>query len=112
MDEFIQHDGNGDVEFFLGTVTSYATTGVGVRLDGQNAAMTKKYKMLRTGKPLVSGDRVVIMKMSGTYVVLGAVDAPVSKTYITDLATSASTGVIALRFNSLLAALRAQGIIG
>lgn len=112
MDEFTRYESGGDVEFLLGTVTAYSSAGVKVRLDGQDEALTKRYKMLKTGKPLIGGDRVVIMKMSGTYVVLGSVDMPAAKNYITDLTTSATTSTIALRFNSLLAALRAQGIIG
>lgn len=112
MDELIQSKKGTNVEFYLGEVTSYTIGGVKVRLDGEESGMNKQYKMLKTGKPLVVGDRVVVMKMSGSYVILGALDKPATKSSISNLETTASTGIIALRFNSLLSALRAQGIIG
>jgi len=67
-----------NAEFLLGTVASVSTTyGVKIQLDGQDTAMSKYYKMLMTGAGIPSvGDRVVIMKHSGTYVVLGKVGIP------------------------------------
>ena len=63
---------NSGQEFLLATVTSYsAGTGVQIRLDGETQAMTKKVKYLKTGEALSSGMRVLVLKMSGTYVVLG-----------------------------------------
>lgn len=64
--------------FLLGTVASVSTThGVRIQIDGQDVAMSKYYKMLLTGAGAPSvGDRVVIMKHSGTYVVLGRIGVP------------------------------------
>ena len=106
------NNNSSDAEFYLATVTAYAPSGVKIQLDGQNQAMTKTYKMLRTGKPLAVGDRVVVMKISGTYVVLGTVNTPALKSTIYDIPTGSSTALIISRVNLLLSALRTQGIIG
>ena len=112
MDEFALIENNPDVEIYLATVTEYSLSGVRIKLDGQDEAMTKRYKMLRTTRHLEVGDRVVVLKISGSYVVLGAVSAPIYKSVIYDLPTSSSTSLIVSRFNLLLSALRTQGIIG
>ena len=60
-------------EFFLATVVSYNyNTGVKIRLDGQEEAMTKSYKRLNTTS-YSAGQRVLVIKLSGTYIVLGRI---------------------------------------
>ncbi|HCG59612.1 MAG TPA: hypothetical protein DEV97_06370 [Lachnospiraceae bacterium] len=54
----------------IGTADSDAGTATLI-LDGMTSAMQKQYKVLSSAWPLASGDRVVVMKMSGTYVVIG-----------------------------------------
>lgn len=112
MDELAPFEKMTDVEIYLATVTSCTTAGARIQLDGQDSAMTKLYKVLNTPRHLETGDRVVVLKISGTYVILGAVSLPQDKTYITDLPTTATTALIVARFNWLLSALRAAGIIG
>lgn len=65
-------------EFLLGTVTAVSqTNGIRIQLDGQDAAMSKYYKMLNTGADAPgTGDRVVVMKHSGTYIVMGRIGIP------------------------------------
>jgi len=65
-------------EFLLGTVTAVSqTNGIRIQLDGQDAAMSKYYKMLNTGADAPgTGDRVVVMKHSGTYIVMGRIGMP------------------------------------
>lgn len=112
MDEIINQGKKSEVEFLLATVTSYLSTGIKIRLDGQTEEMAKRYKMLQVGKPLKAGDRVVVMKMSGTYVVLGAVDNPKYKSTIVDIPTSTtSAAVVALKVNQILAWMRTQDMI-
>lgn len=67
-----------NAEFLLGTVTEVSTTyGVRIQLDGQDEAMSKYYKMLVTGAGILAdGDRVIVMKHSGTYVILGKIGVP------------------------------------
>lgn len=60
-------------EFFLGTVNSVNNDGVEITLDGQSTPMTKHYKQMVTGYSLSANDRVVVMKESGTYLVLGKI---------------------------------------
>ena len=82
MDEFfvneVIEDNAGDhgAEFFLGTVSAVTNTGIRVKLDGQNEAMTKGFKMLKTGSTPDVGARVLVLKQSGTYIVLGAIVYP------------------------------------
>ena len=99
-------------EFYLATVTAYASTGVKILLDGQSEAMTKRYKMLQVGRPVAIGERVIVMKMSGTYVVIGAVSNPISKSTIIDLPTNnTSVSLVSSRVNQILQWMRNQGMI-
>lgn len=80
MDEVLrqQADIGGQAEFYLGTVVAWSnSTGVQIRLDGQDSAMTKRYKMLMMSQPPPKvGARVVVMKQSGTYIVMGEIGNP------------------------------------
>ena len=60
-------------EIFLGTVNSVNSSGVEFTLDGEAEPMTKRYKQLNTGQTLSSGARIVAVKLSGTFIVLGAI---------------------------------------
>lgn len=112
MDEFIQTMNDPGTEFYLATVTAYSSSGVKIRLDGQSEAMTKRYKMLQVGRPVAIGERVIVMKMSGTYVVIGAVNNPISKSTIIDLPTNnTSVSLVSSRVNQILQWMRNQGMI-
>lgn len=63
---------SGSAAFFLATVSNVAADGVHFTLDGQTAPTQKGYKRLQTGQSLAAGARIVVMKQSGTYIVLGA----------------------------------------
>lgn len=65
-------------EFFLATVASVdLSAGVTIIPDGDTAATTKKYKILTSGNSLLAaGDRVVVMRHSGTCIVLGKIGTP------------------------------------
>lgn len=74
----VEEPKQGQAEFYLATVSG-GTAGEGIKiiLDGQDSAMAKPYKILVTGKsPPRSGERVLVVKISGTYIVLGAVALP------------------------------------
>lgn len=96
MDEILLPELIGETssaELLLATV--YAVDSVGIRLifDGQTAASQKKYRVLQTGAVIYAGDRVVVMKQSGTYVVLGAIKPGRglwSASAITDVLTASS----------------------
>lgn len=60
-------------EIFLATVATVSSGGVTLLFDGQETASTKKYKILLNGATLEAGDRVAVVKYSGTYLVLGAI---------------------------------------
>jgi len=61
-------------DLLLATVDSVTNDGLTMILDGESEATQKKYKYLTSAysDPSV-GDRVVVMRMSGTYVVLGRI---------------------------------------
>lgn len=99
-------------EFYLGTVTAWSNAdGVQIQLDGQDAPMTKRFKMMQIPRPIHTGERVIVMKQAGTYVILGVLGMPNSWQRIPDLATTASTADIIAKINAILAWLRTQGIL-
>jgi hypothetical protein len=63
-------------EFYLGTVTASDSTGIQLTMDGESEPMTKRYRQILTGRTITVGARVVVVKISGTYVVLGQLSAP------------------------------------
>lgn len=75
----------GEAGFFLATVATADSDGITFIPDGQTAATQKRYKMIASGPMPVEGDRVVVMKHSGTCVVLGIIgmpDEPVTDEYV------------------------------
>ena len=101
-----------ETEFYLATVTAWSNaTGVEIQLDGDSAPMTKRYKMMLMCRPLHSGARVVVMKQSGTYIVLGEISLPNSQHKIADLASSATLADVISKVNAILAWMRTQGML-
>lgn len=101
MDEFVQTENNGQAEFYLATMTSGSKdTGISFTIDGQSGPTAKKYKLLLTGKePPRSGDRILVMKISGTYIVLGKIGMPSYWWNFAPLATTASLADVISRVN-------------
>lgn len=60
-------------EFYIGTAANVSSEGVRILFDGQTEATEKRYKILNTGVQVASGDRVIVAKISGSYVVLGKI---------------------------------------
>lgn len=113
MDEDLkQRERMSNAEFFLATVKGWdSTKGVWIQLDGQDSQMTKAYKQMLMCRPLKTGTRVVVMKQSGTYIVLGEVSNPLPYYHPSDLSTSATLAQVIARCNLLLAILRQVGIV-
>lgn len=115
MDEILAEEQKIDfqgAEFYLGTVGTWSTTtGVEITLDGQSAPMTKKFKMMQVCRPLKRGARVLVMKQSGTYIVLGEISNPTSYYHPSDLSSSATLANVISRCNLILTILRNAGII-
>lgn len=57
----------------LATVGSVSSAGTTLILDGQTSATTKRYKRVVTGQTLAAGDRVLVARISGTYLILGKI---------------------------------------
>lgn len=74
-DEYFPEQGTAELpsSLLLAKVGSY-TSGSGITLifDGQTAATTKRFKRLSTYTPS-AGARVLVAKIGGSYVILGAV---------------------------------------
>lgn len=61
-------------ELLLATVGANDSGGTTLKFDGLTSATTKKYKRLNTYTP-TAGDRVLVAKINGSYVILGAVQS-------------------------------------
>lgn len=77
MDELILDwpidDASDESTLRLATIDTVSSSGITLRFDGQSEASQKQYKRLITGTTLSTGDRVLVVKMAGTYVVLGKI---------------------------------------
>lgn len=118
MDELILQDvpqegtPANSAEFFLATVTRWSRdTGAELQIEGQDSPGTKRYKVMQTSRPLNAGGRYLCMKQSGTYIVLGELGMPTTRSSVGDLASTASLADVISKINFLLGVLRNQGII-
>ena len=59
-------------DYKLGTVTS-TSGGIYVQFDGETTPSTKKYKRLASYSSPTVNDRVLLIKVGGTYVIIGKV---------------------------------------
>lgn len=69
---FVQEAGKPEEQFALGVVTE-TSDGLMIKLSGEETAREKSYKRLSSYAPAIN-DRVILAKISGTYVVLGKVE--------------------------------------
>lgn len=107
----MQEDKN-TAEFYLGTVQGWSNAaGVQIQLDGQDSAMTKRFKMMLMCRPLKIGARVVVMKHSGTYIVLGEISNPNSHRDIKTLATDATLATTVAKVNEIINWMITQGMV-
>ena len=110
-EEIIETAGNSQAEFYLGTVKSWSNAdGVKIQLDGQDSAMTKGYKMLLVTRPLPVDARVLIIKISGTYIVLGEISKPNSRHKLDNLSSGASLTTTVSKVNEIINWMVAQGM--
>ena len=63
-------------EFYCATVTEVTTDGIRILIDGEQEPTTKAFKQLNPEHEFSTGDRVVAMLQSGTYVILGTLGYP------------------------------------
>lgn len=59
--------------FLMASVTAVDQNGVSLSINGGLEMLKKKYRSMLTGYQPSVGDRVLIAKVSGTYVILGKV---------------------------------------
>lgn len=59
--------------FLLATVKSVASSGITIQLDGDDTPLKKRYSWISTGTSLEANDRVLVLKNSGTYVIIGKI---------------------------------------
>lgn len=102
-DEFTEEKRDGQAEFYLATSRGGTVTGgLKIEIDGQDAPLTKGFKILHTGKsPPRSGERLLVMKLSGTYIILGKIDNPCSWWSFAPLASTATLADVISRINEI-----------
>lgn len=116
MSDFLQNEELNhallNAEFYLATVTwGSASDGLQIRLDGDTSGSTKYYKLLQTGRePPNTNDRVLVLKISGTYIVLGKIGLPSNWWTQTTLSTSATQAQIISKINNIINMLINVGI--
>lgn len=59
--------------FLMATVSDVDSEGVSLSINGGLEELKKKYKALQNGQSYAKGDRVLVAKVSGTYVILGKI---------------------------------------
>lgn len=64
-----------DASYRLASITAIESGGVSVQFEGEDTASDKTYTVVQNYHPTL-GDRVVMLNISGTYIVLGSVGAP------------------------------------
>lgn len=114
MIDEVPEAGTGDhsAEFFIATVGDLTADGVTLIFDGQTEPTTKRFKSLAVGRgSAFAGQRCVVMKQSGTYIVLGMLTQGQLYTNVNQLASGSSLSTVISRFNSLLTALKNKGVI-
>nr|DAG11726.1 MAG TPA: hypothetical protein [Caudoviricetes sp.] len=85
-----------DTSFRLAAITAIDSGGVSVQFEGEDTASDKTYTVVQSYHPTL-GDRVVMLNISGTYIVLGCVGAPTDPVeYIPASEKGASGGVATL----------------
>nr|DAY51561.1 MAG TPA: hypothetical protein [Caudoviricetes sp.] len=85
-----------DTSYRLASITAIDSGGVSVQFEGENTASDKAYTVVQSYYPTL-GDRVVMLNISGTYIVLGSVGAPVASVdYIPAAEKGAAGGVATL----------------
>lgn len=87
-----QKNGFAQAEFFLATIGTVYTDGVKIIPDGETEQTQKPYRTMASAYPAPkAGDRVVVMRHSGTCVVLGRIDMPLAETWLTTTASDVLT---------------------
>ena len=63
------------MNFLMGTVTDYNLNsgGTRVKIDGEDIRTSKYYRRLNSYSSPTAGDRVLILVIAGTYLILGKV---------------------------------------
>lgn len=80
-----QEQQGAGADLLLATVAAVTSGGLTLIPDGETEATQKKYKYMTSAYPAPeAGDRVVVMRLSGTYVVLGRIGAstPAADQYV------------------------------
>lgn len=85
---------------------------MGIIFDGQTEMNQKPVKLLGNPRHIQPGDRVLVLKTSGTFVVLGKIQNPDLWYHTPLLSSSATLANVISRINWMLTALDAVGIIG
>ena len=59
--------------FFTAVISDIDPSGISLSVNGGAEQLKKKYSHLDTGQQFTQGDRVLVLRYSGTYVILGKI---------------------------------------
>lgn len=83
-------------DYRLAVVVSASASGASVQFESESSASDQIYSVIQNYSPTV-GDRVVMLRISGTYIILGSVGAPkVATGYIPSTEKGVANGVATL----------------
>lgn len=106
------NSGDNTPELFFGTLNNWSIqNGASFTIDGSGGETTKRYKIIKNGRPLYENNRYAILKISGTYLVLGEVGLPPTRYAVATLATTADLSAVIAKVNEIITALRNYGIL-
>lgn len=60
-------------ELLLAIAKTRTTEGITFQLDGDDAPLEKRYKYISNGVNINANDRILVLKDSGTYIVIGKI---------------------------------------
>lgn len=97
-------------QFATATVAARGDNGVTLKFPGESNAGSKQYRCV-VGAPIKVGDRVLLLKDSGTYVVLGALGGAPGRIWNWNKCPADASVATAVKWiNSILDALADMGI--
>lgn len=83
-----------DVSYRLASITAIGSEGVSVQFEGEDTASDKSYTVMQDYHPTLN-DRVVMLNISGTYIVLGSVGTPTAPVEYIPLTQKGAAGGVA-----------------
>jgi hypothetical protein len=93
---FLSESQTASISFRLAKIDTVTSDGATVVFEGESTSSGKSYSIVQSYFP-TANDRVILLQISGTYIILGSVGAPIQPiTYIPDSEKGTANGVATL----------------